>query len=74
MFHVANGLFFQRLDDSGAVRIVKRESNDPESPIQFDAVLTAHAWMSVVTEVGYNPGATAHALANEIHRGIGSAV
>ncbi len=34
MFHVTNGLFFQKLD--GSVKIIKRESAEADAPVLFE--------------------------------------
>ena len=47
MFHIGDGLYFDRLPDGG-VRIVKRSGNADDSPVIFDHVLDAGEWASVV--------------------------
>lgn len=73
MFHVRDGLYFERADEAGSVRIVKRASHEPGAPVVFEVVLDAHSWMSVLTEVSFDPGQMMP-LANELHRGIGQVV
>ena len=67
MFHVSEGLFFERLnviDEQkkgrdhewaveyyGGVRIIKRKDGNPSSPIIFEQVLTAGEWSSVVASM-----------------------
>ena len=50
MFHINEGLYFERLPDGG-VRIIKRNGNDAESPVIFDHVLDAGEWGSVVASM-----------------------
>ncbi len=54
MFHLTNGLYFERLDD-GSVRIVKTDGpagpDDDGSVIEFDITTDASGWASVVATV-----------------------
>jgi hypothetical protein len=47
MFHLTHGLFFEKLD-GGWVRLTKRETPDPKSPMQFQVAMDKNAWASVV--------------------------
>lgn len=56
MFHVEKGLYFERVDrdspdDKGHVRITKRESAFPDSPVVFEVTLDADAWASIISTV-----------------------
>jgi hypothetical protein len=47
MFHVSDGLFFERLED-GKVRIRKTTDGRDGSPVVFEQVIDAGSWSSVV--------------------------
>lgn len=47
MFHVGNGLYFDRLAD-GSVKVIKRKSCMMGEPIVFEQVLDVSTWASVV--------------------------
>jgi hypothetical protein len=47
MFHLTHGLFFEKLD-GGWVRLTKRETPDPKSPMQFQVTMDKNAWASIV--------------------------
>ena len=47
MFHIGNGLYFDRLPDGG-VRILKKADENETSQVIFDHVLDAGQWASVV--------------------------
>ena len=62
MFHVKNGLFFERIDASkldkdhaaefyGGVRILVTKDGKEGSPVVFEQMLTAEAWASVVASM-----------------------
>ena len=82
MFHVGDNLFFGRMDD-GSVRILKLPEprsgepwpkvTDERSDSLLDVYINEHMWVSVIDQVGFYPTQMI-ALANEIHRGIGSSV
>jgi hypothetical protein len=52
MFHLTDGLFFERLPDN-QVRILKCESGRDDAPIVFDITLDAHSWASVIASMSY---------------------
>lgn len=47
MFHVKDGLFFERHAD-GAVRIMKRTDARDDAPVLLDMVVDKHSWASVI--------------------------
>ena len=51
MFHVEDGLFFERLDD-GAVRIQKREGPLVGDKVLMDVIVSVDSWCSVVAHMG----------------------
>lgn len=59
MFHSNAGLYFEKLPD-GAVRILKRSGNEPDSPVIFDHVLDAGQWASVVAAMSGTLAEGAH--------------
>ena len=52
MFHVRDGLFFERQTE-GAIRILKRTNGRDDAPIVFDMVLDKHAWASVIATMSF---------------------
>src|SRR5262245_48432192 len=50
MFHVNNGLYFERVGD-GSVRVVKKESATENAPIIFEYTLDANDWASVISSM-----------------------
>ena len=69
MFHVKDGLFFERIED-GSVRIVQRKDAKDESPIVFETVIEKDPWASViatVSKLGENYGR--FFLAEKFHNG-----
>lgn len=52
MFHVSDGLFFERLS-TGSVRIVKRETGNPDSAVVFEQIVDESAWCSVIASMSY---------------------
>jgi len=53
MFHVEDGLCFERMDN-GDVRIIKRHGAHPSSDIIFAQTIDADAWASVIASVSKN--------------------
>lgn len=58
MFHVSDGLFFERVVPTeinpkkfGGVRIIKRKEAKDDSPIVFEQFLDAESWASVVASM-----------------------
>lgn len=51
MFHWQNGWFFDRVRESGAVRLVKRSEAKLDADIQCSAEITADEWASIVASV-----------------------
>lgn len=52
MFHVKEGLFFERLPDN-QVRVLKREKGTDDAPVVFDITLDADSWASVIASMSY---------------------
>jgi hypothetical protein len=52
MFHVTNGLFFERLTD-GSVRLIKRVSHQENAPVLFEYTLNPNQWASVIASMSY---------------------
>ena len=52
MFHVRDGLFFEKQAD-GAVRILKRTDGRDDAPVVFDMVLDKHSWASVIATMSF---------------------
>ena len=67
MFHVANGLYFKRLEN-GNVLIEKRESAEPRAKKIFMCEIEKDAWISVMTAVSGAPDCDAtHRAAAVVH-------
>ncbi len=75
MFHVRDGLFFERLNSEpgygcGCVRIVKRESGRDDAPIVLDMILNASSWASVVASMSIlGENGTTHAMIEVLQQG-----
>ena len=52
MFHVADGLFFERYA-TGEVRVVKTSDGRMDGPIVFDQIINMHVWASVIATMSY---------------------
>ena len=66
MFHAKDGLFFERLDD-GAVRVTKKNPNDPAL---VDMVLDKDLWCSIISQVSFKPeDSEQHDKAESFHLG-----
>jgi hypothetical protein len=55
MFHLIEGLFFERLAD-GNVRILKTNGKLETDPVTFDMVIDSHQWDGVVAGLKIQPG------------------
>lgn len=52
MFHLNDGLFFERLPE-GKVRIVQKEGGPEGGTVFFDLTVDANAWASVIASMSY---------------------
>lgn len=52
MFHLRDGLYFERLPDH-QVRILKRESGHDDAPAVFDITVDKDSWCSVIATMSY---------------------
>ncbi len=52
MFHNREGLYFEQLP-FGDVRLLKRESAIPDSPIVLDMVIDKDSWASIIASMSY---------------------
>ncbi|MCI0391667.1 MAG: hypothetical protein MOB07_23225 [Acidobacteria bacterium] len=52
MFHVSEGLYFER-HNTGAVRIIKRDGGQEDSPVVFDLTLDSSTWGSVIASMSF---------------------
>lgn len=68
MFHLRDGLFFQRIETEpgygcGCVRIVKHESARDGAPVVFDMIIDASSWASIVSSMSaLGESGTTHVL------------
>ena len=75
MFHVKDGLFFERIDSApgigvGAVRIIKRQNGADESPVIFETVIDHSSWASVVASMcALGEDGTTHAMFDVLQTG-----
>ena len=67
MFHAADGLYFDRLDD-GSVHIRKEQTGSATAPTIFSQIIEPDLWTSIVAAVA-NPKnqENAHEAARKIH-------
>lgn len=52
MFHLTDGLYFEKLAD-GAVRILKKADSQESSPVIFDHMMEASHWASVIASMSH---------------------
>jgi hypothetical protein len=52
MFHVKDGLYFERLSD-GNVRVLKRRDGKPDSAVVFDMIIDRDSWCSIIASMSY---------------------
>ena len=68
MFHVKDGLYFQRLLNGDVHIMQKKTSKADEIEVYYDVVIDKNAWVSVIASVS-NKGEDAdkYALAKRLH-------
>ena len=67
MFHVSEGLYFER-GPNGQVHITKREDGRDEAPIIFEATIPKDCWVSVMAHMSsIDNHSLMHQLAEIIH-------
>lgn len=52
MFHLTDGLYFERLPH-GQVRILKRDGAADDAPVLLNLIVDANAWASVIASMSY---------------------
>ncbi len=67
MFHVADGLYFDRLDE-GSVHIRKETKEADSTSVLFEQTISPSEWASIVAAVSHPENQDgAHDAANKLH-------
>lgn len=68
MIHWLEGWSFERMND-GKVKIVRRETSDPDSKMLLEANIPPADWAKIVAGVSHRPTAEAILEASHLHDG-----